>query len=79
MFSREKKGRSKARECFQVAPSLEKMEVPSRGRKTARRVCGWVMLDGLGFMGRGAGERGVRGRFRSPGIDVSVFVPFLRK
>lgn len=51
MFSREKKGRSKARECFQVAPSLEKMEVPSRGRKTARRVCGWVMLDGWGLWG----------------------------
>jgi hypothetical protein len=38
MLSREKVGRKSARECFQVAPSLEKMEFPRRGKKTARRI-----------------------------------------
>jgi hypothetical protein len=40
MLSREKEGRRRPRECFQVAPSLEKMEFPRRGKKTARRTWG---------------------------------------
>jgi hypothetical protein len=40
MLSREKDGRKRARECFQVAPSLEKMEFPRRGKNTARRAYG---------------------------------------
>jgi hypothetical protein len=38
MLSREKDGRKRARECFQVAP--EKMEFPRRGKNTARRAYG---------------------------------------
>ena len=37
MLSRAKAGRRRARECFQIAPSLEKMEFPRRGMKVARR------------------------------------------
>jgi len=37
MFSRAKEGRRRARECFQIAPSLEKIELPRRGMKVARR------------------------------------------
>lgn len=43
MLSRANEGRSKARECFQTAPSLEKIELPRRGMKVARRA--WGGLD----------------------------------
>jgi len=43
MLSRAKDGRSRARECFQTAPSLEKIELPSRGMKVARRA--WGVLN----------------------------------
>ena len=39
MLSRANDGRRRARECFQIAPSLEKIELPSRGMKVARRAC----------------------------------------
>jgi hypothetical protein len=45
MLSRANDGRRRARECFQIAPSLEKIELPSRGMKVARRACVDVSWD----------------------------------
>lgn len=52
MFSRAKEGRRRARECFQIAPSLEKIELPRRGMKVARRACVDVNL-GFGVVVHG--------------------------
>ena len=52
MFSRAKAGRRRARECFQIAPSLEKIELPRRGMKVARRACVHVSL-GFGMVVHG--------------------------
>lgn len=50
IFSRANAGRRRARECFQVAPSLEKIELPSKGMKVARRACVRSMLVGTGVL-----------------------------
>lgn len=53
MFSRAKEGRRRARECFQIAPSLEKIELPRRGMKVARRACRRYVSVGFGVVGHG--------------------------
>ena len=39
MLSPTRDGRRRERECFQTAPSLEKIKLPSRGMKVAQRAC----------------------------------------